>query len=837
MKKIFLLSILLFQLTFVFGQVKTENKKGYGMATGDYKPNRQETPTQNNNVNKNDRSYQNSCYTGFAFTVKNYGYNQNGGFYSWGVAVKNNYSKAVQLKYKLIVGNDNPRDGTLTYYIKPGSTYSNDFGMVSAIIVNSNSDQYRIEISDVCFEGQDCIKNGYADCNGKQSKTTNGNSTSANSNNNSTNQTNNSNQQTTQQNDLSEYNRSKADLERQMAEKNAEITRQNEENARLGQIWNNAIKAGVDAHNSGNYTEAKNQFTIAINNSSNESNRQNAQNYYNKSVEAEERNRKQQLYDNSFNQAQKSLENKDYTGAMQSYGEAGKNAPTKGQKNVALGGVLASGTIGILDEIKKAKEEKIERERKEAISKDLAQRQLFLDAENGIYVAEVKVAENYFRDKKYDLAEVYYKKAMQNSNAETYQKFMVTDELITTLALQDKNNEIIELLNFYKENNGNGGTEIERIITYLQINCDEYLTGFGNCDENVISEGIKKLAKMQIFSQDIAYYAYLQVLGKHEKYGLAKNEKYGLKALDQIIHGKYDTHKPIAYYYLGMLYLQGTDAIEKDEKKALKYFMKGYERSKKELTFAPPYPAYRAYDAYFNDRILIYLKMAELYSQSTDKDDKELGILMLDRFYKFYKGLIPNSDKKYFKEFATITSTTTANNSITTKSQKISEELLEKAENILDKYKGQNPKKTTITENDQKQAIDYLKQSITLGNLDAYQELYFVYEKIGDYKTAQFYINEEIKANPNATYPLLKMGYYYQDGEGMTKNYLKAVQYYEKTLEINNTDISAEYKLGQIYRDGGFGVEKDLVKAKYFFNRCCEEHNYKEACEENNKIK
>lgn len=791
MKKIFLFTILLFQLTFVFGQVKTENKKGYGIATGDYKPNRQETPTQNNNVNQNDRSYQNSCYTGFAFTVKNYGYSKLGNHYSWGIKVKNNYSKAVSLRYKLIVGNDNSSPsatyGTLTYDIKPGETYTNDYGTMMALIVDSNSDQYRIEISDVCFEGQDCIKNGYADCNGNQAKKSNNSNTT-----NNTNQTNNSNQQTQPQNDLSEYNRSKADLERQMNEKNAEIQRENQrinvENARRAE---------------------------------------------------EERQRKiqlQQQYNNSLNQGAENLKNKDYNSAIQSYGEAGKNATSKGETNVALAGILGSGAVGIFSEIAKAKKAKELEARQEAISKDIAQRQLFVDAENGIYKAQVEVAAKYFSESKYDFAEIFYKKAMQNSNAENYQKFMVFDELITTLALQEKNNEIIELLNFYIKNNGNGGTEMERIITYLKINCDEYLTDFGNCNESLIADGIKNLSKMQIYSQDIAYYAYLQILGKHENYGLAKNEKIGLKALDQIIHGKYDTHKPIAYYYLGMLYLQGTTTIEKDEKKALKYFMKGYERNKKELTFAPHYPAYRAYDAYFNDRILIYLKMAELYSQSTDNDDKVLGNNMLNRFYKFYKGLIPNSDKKYFNEFATITPPTTANNSVPSDSQKKSEELLEKAENIIDKYRGQNPKKTTITENDQKQAVDYLKQALTLGNLDAYENLYFIYEKIGDYKTAQFYINEEIRANPNATFPLLKMGYYHQDGEGVDKNYLKALQYYEKVLKINDTDISAEFKIGEIYRDGGFGVEKDLVKAKYFFNRCCEEHNYKEACEQSNKI-
>ncbi|MEI9954968.1 MAG: hypothetical protein WDM90_01315 [Ferruginibacter sp.] len=63
------------------------------MATGDYKPNRQETPPVNKKVNNNDRSYQNDCYNGFAFTVKNYGYSESGKFYSWGIKVKNNYKK------------------------------------------------------------------------------------------------------------------------------------------------------------------------------------------------------------------------------------------------------------------------------------------------------------------------------------------------------------------------------------------------------------------------------------------------------------------------------------------------------------------------------------------------------------------------------------------------------------------------------------------------------------------------------------------------------------------------------------------------------------------------
>jgi hypothetical protein len=167
MKKIFLLSALLFQLTIVIGQTKTENKKGItGIATGGIKSNRQVIPAKS--AGSNDKSYRNDCYKSFAFTLKNYGYNKDGHFYSWGVKVTNNYSKAVQLKYKLIVGNDNSQNGTLTYYIKPGETYSNDFGSAKAIIVSNSSDQYTIEVSEVCFEGLDCNTNGYVACNGRQ---------------------------------------------------------------------------------------------------------------------------------------------------------------------------------------------------------------------------------------------------------------------------------------------------------------------------------------------------------------------------------------------------------------------------------------------------------------------------------------------------------------------------------------------------------------------------------------------------------------------------------------------------------------------------------------------
>jgi hypothetical protein len=259
MKKIFLLTILLFQLTFVFGQEP------------------QWSPWTSV-----------SCYKGIQYSINNLGYNKSTNSYWWNIKWKNNYSKAVSFDGVVTIDGESVIRGGWGN-IQPGGIQT-----YTSVPYKSNSINFSVSVSKVCFSDKygGCSETlegwaNYAECdNGTPNYKINGKNT-VNSNINSTNQTNTTNQQTTQQNDLSDYNRSKADLERQMNEKNAEITRQNEENARLGQIWNNAIKAGVDAHNKGNYTEAKNQFIIAINNSTNESNRQNAQNYYNKSVDAE----------------------------------------------------------------------------------------------------------------------------------------------------------------------------------------------------------------------------------------------------------------------------------------------------------------------------------------------------------------------------------------------------------------------------------------------------------------------------------------------------------------------------------------------------------------------
>ena len=112
--------------------------------------------------------YHNSCYKNLEFTVIKYGYNKAGKYYLWGVKVKNNYPKALRLNYKLIVGNDRSSAsailGTLTNFVKPKSEYFNEYAKLSAIMINNSSDQFNIEVSQVCYEGDDCRNKNYVLC-------------------------------------------------------------------------------------------------------------------------------------------------------------------------------------------------------------------------------------------------------------------------------------------------------------------------------------------------------------------------------------------------------------------------------------------------------------------------------------------------------------------------------------------------------------------------------------------------------------------------------------------------------------------------------------------------
>ena len=141
MRKIFLLTILLFQLNFVFGQ----NSQWGSWTTI-------------------------SCFSSLSFSVLGNGYVPSINEYSWQVRIKSSYTKKVTFNMTWIVGGERLSIGQVT--LNPGESYGH-----TPRYFKSSSNNIYVEVDKVCFEGQDCYKNGYADCSGNQVLNTTSNTT------------------------------------------------------------------------------------------------------------------------------------------------------------------------------------------------------------------------------------------------------------------------------------------------------------------------------------------------------------------------------------------------------------------------------------------------------------------------------------------------------------------------------------------------------------------------------------------------------------------------------------------------------------------------------------
>ncbi len=73
----------------------------------------------------------------------------------------------------------------------------------------------------------------------------------------------------------------------------------------------------------------------------------------------------------------------------------------------------------------------------------------------------------------------------------------------------------------------------------------------------------------------------------------------------------------------------------------------------------------------------------------------------------------------------------------------------------------------------------------------------------------------------------------YENGDGVEKDYIKAAYWYTKAAEQG--DANAQNNLGVAYHNGN-GVEQDKNKAIYWFRKACENFN-DDACENLNRIK
>lgn len=333
------------------------------------------------------------------------------------------------------------------------------------------------------------------------------------------------------------------------------------------------------------------------------------------------------------------------------------------QQQIAQGVTeIATGIVDLISSFKADKELRIAKEKEAAIAKSNADRQFGLDLENGVYEPQMKMADKYFDERNYSLAESYYLKALESTNVKNDEKYSLFENLISTFALQGKKKEIFDLFNYNKAKKIKS-YDADETLAFLQLHCDEFCPDYLNCNDSIaIVKAIKEIEDhywndrkrlLKYAEAKNVLYAYFQVIGKYEKYGIPKDEKLGLELLEKTKAKKDDWKDPkssCAYYYLGLIYLNGTSTIAINEKKALEYFKKGYNRPEKVYHLAPYYIYYHG-TTYFNYALLNYIKIAGLYSKSKDKDESELGRKMLEAYYTFYKDMIPNSDKEYFKDY------------------------------------------------------------------------------------------------------------------------------------------------------------------------------------------
>ena len=271
MKKLFLLAILLFQVTFVFGQERGYKKTNWSSY----------------------RSF--PCFPNLYISLRCVGYEPLVKKYEYQFRLKNTSSQTVHFNLDVRIKKSNEEILAGRFSIRSGEEKAHESSYANAVsepnaegffastvsgYMENDKDDWTIPTYS-CINGvKTCVQNCKAKEPIKSNNSNSQNNNITNSNTNTTSPANNSNTPIAPQNDLTEYNRSKADLERQMNEKNAD-------GQQKSQNYTTAMNAGILAYNSGNYAEAKRQFSIALNNCNTEDARLKAKDYYDKTINAE----------------------------------------------------------------------------------------------------------------------------------------------------------------------------------------------------------------------------------------------------------------------------------------------------------------------------------------------------------------------------------------------------------------------------------------------------------------------------------------------------------------------------------------------------------------------
>ena len=130
-----------------------------------------------------------------------------------------------------------------------------------------------------------------------------------------------------------------------------------------------------------------------------------------------------------------------------------------------------------------------------------------------------------------------------------------------------------------------------------------------------------------------------------------------------------------------------------------------------------------------------------------------------------------------------------------------------------------------------RKAIGYYKKAISKNKHVSlsYSSIIECYEELGEYDNAiimrQKIIDKYGRNNKESFYSQLKIAEYYVEGKGVDKNYIEAAKRYKYIFD--NSAKGAYYntksKLGMIYFDGGYGIDRNYNLAyKYFKEAACE---------------